>query len=589
MIILKKISSETDLFEPVEFHIGINLIKGEYQTGRKERGELNGIGKSTLVRLIDFALISDGGKDYFDPKKYDFLEGESVTLEIEIDGNNYFLKRYFDEPKFPRFGKKVAKLNEYRENDLKQVLGDLFFGKEKYDGIFNPRWFRTLIKFFIKDDLVTYTRDDPLKFYYISAKNIEAFYYNLFLLNLPNKYLYDFQQLNDDRYKLRQQKNTFINTLKENTGKKYEQVNSELQLIKEKVLLLEKSLSEYKFLRTYEDVEKRLILLAREISEKLKKLTSLTRRLDEFKRSYELETEIDKDYIVQMYSEANEIFGKVIERSLDEVLSFRLTLAKNRQIFLAKREYELSKEIKKIKKEISSFERERSEMLNILDEKNALNGLKNSMIYLYDHKSKQEMLEGAISEIEKLNDQINEINIKIPKTISKLSSEINLVKKKINDITSLFLEIIKKTTSVTTLNEVFFDINTTSNLKSPLKISIGIPKTEALGKSRFKILAYDLTVFLHNILRNRKFPYFLIHDGVFHAIDYSTVIRTLNYINSKFLQHQNFQYIFTANENEVAIPPNKEDIYGKYNFDLDTNICVTYKDIPEFMIFKREY
>ena len=63
MVMLKQLYSETELFDKlfdkVTFRQGINIIQGVYTISDKERSGLNGIGKSTLVRLIDFALVSD--------------------------------------------------------------------------------------------------------------------------------------------------------------------------------------------------------------------------------------------------------------------------------------------------------------------------------------------------------------------------------------------------------------------------------------------------------------------------------------------------------------------------------------------------
>jgi hypothetical protein len=54
---LIRIYSETNLIDAVPFHNGINIILGKYSGDKEARG-INGIGKSTLVRLVDFTLLS---------------------------------------------------------------------------------------------------------------------------------------------------------------------------------------------------------------------------------------------------------------------------------------------------------------------------------------------------------------------------------------------------------------------------------------------------------------------------------------------------------------------------------------------------
>lgn len=54
------------------------------------------------------------------------------------------------------------------------------------------------------------------------------------------------------------------------------------------------------------------------------------------------------------------------------------------------------------------------------------------------------------------------------------------------------------------------------------------------------------------------------------------------------LKENNFQYIITANKYEFVSDDEKE-FYGNYDFDLSECIIATYKDIPQEMIFKKEY
>ena len=131
MLILKKIYSQPKLFDEVEFHSGINFIMGIYEKTKKDKRErgLNGVGKSTLIRLIDFALLSDESKaKNFDIRKNDFLKGISIILEFEAWDKEYIIKRSFENNNNPQFGKNITKLVEYNINDLRKILGSIFFG-----------------------------------------------------------------------------------------------------------------------------------------------------------------------------------------------------------------------------------------------------------------------------------------------------------------------------------------------------------------------------------------------------------------------------------------------------------------------------
>lgn len=590
MVLLKRLYSETGLFDKVEFHKGINVIQGVYTKSEEEKRELNGIGKSTLIRLIDFALLSDTARTrYFDVNRHKFLKEHSVTLEFEAEGKTYFIKREFDEPRKSRFGTSHSSLETYEETELRRILGNLFFGKTAYDGYFESGWFRDLIKFFIKDDINHFDRKDPMNFVSQHARQFEIYAYNFFLLDLPNKSVVVFDDLKTEVDDLRKQKKKVILRLKEETGKAVEEINSEIMQLDGKIRSFEKSINEYKFSESYKDVENEIVKLSGEISVLLKKQAFLQRKLDEYKKSYEYEIEVDENKIVKLYSEAGKIFGDIIKKNLDDVVSFRKKLAENREKFLKKKETEINEEIDDLRSKLSGIEEKRSVLYKILDEKKALDSIKNTYSLLIEEKAKKERLLTSISQVNQLDTEIIKKNSEITKSISDISADTRAIQERINRISSLFFEIVRETIHVGDIKDAVFDIRANPNMKSPLKITIDVPKSEALGKVRFKILAYDVTLFLYTVGGKRELPHFLIHDGVFHGIDIKTTVRILNFINSKYIQSPNFQYIITANENEISIPDDKKDIYGSYNFDISQSIIATYKDIPSEMIFKREY
>lgn len=510
-------------------------------------------------------------------------------LEFKSGDKTYFIKREFDEPNSPRFGSSLSSLESYDEEELKSILGNLFFGADKYDGYFESAWFRNLIRFFIKDDINNFERKDPLNFISQHGRLFETYSYNLFLMDLPNKSVVVYDLLKKEVEDLRKQKRKVVTRLKEDTGKTMEEINSEIRVLDDKIKTFQKSIGEYKFSDSYKDVEKEIIEISNKISSFLTKLTSFQRKLNEYKRSYEYEIEIDENKIVKLYGEVRKVFGDIVKKNIDDIMKFRKGLAENRERFLKERELVINKEIENIGTQLSSLEEKRSVLYKVLEEKEALDSIKNTYSLLIEERTRKERLMASIAQVTQLDSEIYKRNSDLTKSVSGIAEEMRSIQERINKITSLYFEIVKETIHLTDMNEVVFDIRPSPDMKSPLKIAIDVPKSLALGKSRYKILAYDLTVFSNIVEGKRNLPHFLIHDGVFHGIDIKTVVRVLNCVYSKYLQHPNFQYIITANENEIFIPGDKKDTYGQYNFNLTDSIIVTYKDVPEEMIFKREY
>jgi uncharacterized protein YydD (DUF2326 family) len=224
-----------------------------------------------------------------------------------------------------------------------------------------------------------------------------------------------------------------------------------------------------------------------------------------------------------------------------------------------------------------------------LNEKKALDSIKNTYQLMIEEKAKKEKIAGSIESVRRIEKDLFIQNKLRSEAVSEIASELNAVEKQIESIRSIFLDIVSESIHVGSAEDAIFDIHPAPDMKSPIRIDIEIPKSDALGKQRLKVLTYDLTVFFNLIEQKRALPHFLVHDGAFHGIDIKTVVKVLNYINSMFLQKQDFQYILTANEKELEIPEDKKDVYGEYTFDLDKATIAIYKDIPNEMIFKREY
>lgn len=590
MVLLKEIFSETNLFDPVEFHGGINIIQGSYTKPKEELSDLNGIGKSTLVRLVDFALLSESSKGSFDIKKYGFLDKHSVTLVFEREQKEYRIRREFSNARKPRFMEPDGRFIAYDDVDLRKILGGMFFSGDDYDGVVDNTWFRTLIRFFIKDDINHFERRDPLKFSSGFTGRFESYFYNLFLLDLPNKGVFEFNSAKNRKEVLSKQKRKLIERISEETGRQIDEIRSEVVNLDSKIRAFENSISEFQFLETYKDIEKEIIRLSKDISVYLRDLNQLERKLLEIRRSYAFDFEFDKSKVIKLYTEISTLHGDTIERKLEEVIEFRERLRENRKKFLSERETEISARINENQENLATLEHQRSSLYKMLDQQEALDSVKATYTLLISERTKKERILGQVSEIDKLDDHIIKINEEITKIISQISGEFSEVKEKINDIHELYLEVVGKAIFVDEEEtNATFDIRPDSAINSPLKISLDVPKSGALGKSRFKILAYDLTVFLNLVSSGRNLPQFLIHDGVFHGIDVKILVRILNYIHSEFIKNSRLQYIITTNEHETNIPNDRAGLYGKYDFEFGEAVIATYRDIPSEMIFKREY
>lgn len=593
MIKLYRLYSKTGLFKEIKFSDGLNIIFGKCSDIR--RSSDNGIGKSSVVRMIDYALTGDNSKKTFKLKKYDFLKGHTITLEFFLENEKYFINRDFVNFNKIGFGKEND-INEYTEKEIRKILGAKFLCMDNYNGFIDNKWFRTLMRFFVKDDLKSFSRATPTNFSHNTASKLELIKYNLFLLNLPNSGSCEYEKFKTDKDKNTNLKNELKNDLEDKNNKTLSQVKNEVNQIKVRIEDLEKCVEEFKFIDNYKEIENKLIKLNSEINDNIKTYNSYTIKLQNYENTTEFETEIDVSKIARLYEVFEKELGKFIKNSLNDIIDFRKTITENRKRYIQNKRKELKSSIEKVVENINKLEEQRSKIYKLLDEKNAFESIKNTYERLIEEKTKYENEVSMLRKYDKYIDEIAELNIKLSQSRKKIIDEMHDYALKIEEIRSVFFNILKNGILVDESTEgASFDVITNPETnKNPISIEIQVPKTDveglsdSLGQKRFKLLSYDLTVFFSIINSNRKIPHFLVHDGVFHSVSLRTIINILNYINSLETSYK-FQYIITLNESDISIKDSQKPHYGELTFDINDKIIAEFDNIPERMFFMRDF
>ncbi len=490
MIRLKRLYSETGLFDEVKFKEGLNIVLGKYSSTRKE---INGIGKSTLIRLIDYCLLSQTSKNkFFNVKTFPFLDNHNVVLEFFIGNELYFIKRWFNKKEI-LFGKiDNTNVHEYSEKELKSVLGDIFF-KAYNNTYYENKWFRSLIKFFIKDDLNHQERKVPYNFLHPNLTKNLIIVYNFYLIGLPNKNLYQLEMLKRELQERKKVQNRIIEGLEKETGKHLQEVRSELREIKEKIQALENAIKDYNFINTYKDIEDQISYLTNKISKKLLEIQKIQRKLDLLQESYSVNIEVDIRESIKFYNMLNAQLGNFLKKTLDEVIRFRKAIADNRKKYLAERERELKDKLNELWNEYYKLENERRRLYKILDTKGKFDIIKETYKKLLEEGTAYQHIENVIRQIDKLSDEIWKIEEEMTELHFTIVKELRENSEEINKLGVSFRETVKDCTA--TSEGSYLAIEYTNKKENPVDIKVDIPKSLSYGRERLKILVYDLTIF----------------------------------------------------------------------------------------------
>jgi uncharacterized protein YydD (DUF2326 family) len=551
---LKKLYSEPSrLFQPVEFKNGINFIFGKKHTAKDTKESLNGIGKSTLLDLIDFCLLSGFSKTntrlYKEKKR---LTNHKIVLEFEIKGIHYIIKRTVDKPRDIEFGLFSETPKVIKIEDLKEKLFGLIFDNPNYKGKLDSSWYRKLMLFFLK----IHKRQkgqflDPIKYLSSEAgKEIELNQYHFFLLGIDNSLLcrnHQAQQGVNER-------NTAIREVKRLVENNYQidikNVDSEIHKLERRINKIEKIIESFQLADQYDDVEAQANLLTRQIKELSAQNFWDNKKIETYQESFELKDILDTrkiNQIKKLYSETNLLLGEKIGKNLADAVQFRKQLASSREEFLSDEINTLQTEIKKKRDKIKKLDDERAKLFLFLDSKEALKDLTGAFYNLAETKTKLSELESKVKTYHDLEKEKADWELKDKEVKLEILKYLDTIKPQISSfddiISSVYNEIYPKNQ-----DKLSFSISSKPRSNAKLSINVNFDDGESKGQNRGRTLVYDIAILLHTIKNQINCPRFLIHDGLFDSMDKAHFIELYNLIENILSQGIKFQYIITLNE-----------------------------------------
>lgn len=542
-------------------------------------------------------LLSDSAEKEFKKDKYEFFRTEKHTLSLEfsIKGKFYTITRQFEDEENISFGESDNAFVEYNRSELLDVLLGLFFPVEGNDIYVEGNKFRSLMQFFIKDDIQTKGRKEATNFFSFTPSASERAGYNFYLLGIPNRNVHMFSEVSKEYKKYSDALKTHEEKLKIESGHSVEEYRSEKLRIEASIATLRERLKSYDFKDTHKELEKDLSDVVKKINEKSQEYHAFSQKLKNLRDAYQLNQDIDTRQIQKIYNEVLSNFGNAVKKTLDEVKNFKYEILENRNKFLVAKEHELQIAIDSVFRELSVLEADRTKLLKTLSERGALDKLESTYEDLITEQSAYEKQNQILTQVDEYNRILSDQEIVISQIRKDISDDVLKAQKSLDELRQLFIDILS---SAIFLDEGdvsgYFDISLArSNRKDalPFKFEVNIPKSSSVGQEGLKILAYDLMIFLHAIKHERQLPDFLIHDGVFHGISHKVMVNILNYVYRKHLelyQIKNFQYIVTFSEDEIIIPIEKKNVYGDFAFPFDDKKVIELEDVAYKMLFKRD-
>lgn len=531
---LIKLSANKASFKTVIFNqTGLSIIVGKKEN--KENLDIkktyNSVGKSLIIRIIDFCLASNSIEE-FEKKIPDW----EFTLEFKIEDIYYIVSRKTSEQGDLILNNKQISITEFRDFFSKE----LFNLKEK-----SSISFRSLISRFIRPRKFSY--NDCYSFVYKEQDDIKLLN-NAYLLGLDTERVIKKIKLREEYTKTDNLKKslkkdpTLKSFFKQETETEVSIVNLEQEIKK-----LQNDIDNFIIAEDYTSIK----LEADNISEKLRsvrnKIFLLQNSINNINKSIEIKSDIPKEKILKIYDEINIKLPDILVKELTQLEEFNSKIIKNRIERLSSERKLLEVQLDENKKELKKLESLEDEKLQYLNKHGALEEYTAINQQLADSKLKLDKLKTYQNLLIEYKNRLDEIDIELKRenisTNNYLNKEAkNILDENINIFKSISNEFYEHRIAGISIS------NNDGDNKLRYNINAHIDGDTGDGVSKVKIFCFDWTFLLAKHNHNIKF---LFHDGrILDGMDSRQVSTLFKYAYKKSNETK-LQYIISANEDSL--------------------------------------
>lgn len=569
---LNRLYSESNIFEEISFHDGVNIILGEKYDDSSVKGrKTNGVGKSMSIEFLDFGFLNDYEKSRIAkiPKEVFPLE-ENVILDLDIGDEAITIKRnrkQADQPVIIREGRTVSfdKLQDARE-----YLTGLIF--PKLNGKKVPS-FRNLFSILMRDERSEFT--DIIKCHDLTKKIPDDLSAHLFLLGFS---LEAYKNTLETIKEIEAVNTVIAKDKKELTQegkKKISDVKAELNALEDELQKLEDAIESFKTNETFDSMEADLIELE-DLLDQLRKRQKALRYDYEKIRKMPKPEQIDDREIELVYNQFKSELGNAVVKSLNEVVSFKNKIEEFQRTLVNQKAKELESQLKSIAEQIRVLDDEYSEKLKVIDKKGVLKNLKVSLKIYEAKKDSISHTKFLFDQYEKNEKKKRMLNLQKTQQLMEIDSEIEQNKEIMDDFIDTILEIHE---SIMGNKECSFSLQTVDKArkKTPVELTLRIYDDGSHSVDRTKVFIYDMALLFNQYTRDRH-PLFLVHDNIFD-VDQDTLVQCLNYIYKQEEQYQDFQYILTLNRDKIE----NEEQRKLIQMDIDEHQVAVFTKEKKFL------
>jgi len=526
-------SNKPDLFEPVEFVQGLNVVIAEIRLPENRNKDTHNLGKTTLGRLLDFGFLAKRDPKFFLFKHIDLFQQLIFFLEIELEDASFVtIRRGVEEATKISFKK-----HEARHQDLSALPladwdhQDVPFDRARdlLDGLLDWRalkpWpFRKGLGYLLR------SQDDFRDVFHLRKFAAAHSDWKPFLAHV----LGFNPELVTQHYKKEEElaeKQATSQTIKNELGGSIEDISKieGILLLKQKEAeKKQKLLDAFDFRAQDKDRTKQLV---DDVDEHIAALNAERYSLNQNRKKILASLEEDQilfnpDEAQRLFDEAGILFKGQIKKDFQQLIAFNRAITDERRGYLQEERTEVEAELKRVNAELNLLGRKRSDMLSFLSGTDIFGKYKqvsDEMVMLRADITSLERQRGFLhrlqelrTEIRALTEERGHLQTLIEADVEKQNSDQNSL---FSSIRLFFSEIVEEVIDRKALLSVSPNQAGHLEFKAEILDESGNATSADLGHTYRKLLciAFDMAVLRAHI--DDKFPRFVYHDGVFESLD----------------------------------------------------------------------
>ena len=566
-------------FKNIEFNEKFNAIVAFIESDKKE--DTHNLGKTSLIRVIDFLLLSNFEKSTDKLLGNDIFIGQEFYGELKLNNGKYLLiKRSINTPTKISFKLNDSKLNNFEldidwdeELTLKKAKARL---NEYLDFNILPNWdYRKSITYFLR------SQQDYLDVFKLNKfkgkhKDWKPFVFDL--LGFDGKLILEKLEIEEEIDLLKGKVKTLKLEAQIDTSEK-DRLEGLLEIKRNELFEVRTLIDRFNFFKEDIRTNKELV---EEIDVQLQAFNT-----DRYRISYEINKiesslsdiidDIDNKTISNLFEEVNLYYPQQLKKEYNDLINFQKSLTIERKKYLLETLTELKKEYLDLNTKIKEIENQKGELLSLLTQKDSYQKFK-------EYQKKTISLE---VEVERIDDKIQAIDnsLIIENDITEKKESIAshilalkeaLTERKHSSINKIFNSIIKEILDTNAL--ISLKLNNQGNIEfnADYQNKVDLLNTsESQGTTYKKLLcvAFDLSLLVN--FSDKSFYKFVYHDGVLEGLDDRIKIRYIKLVK-ELCEKYDLQYIITLidsdlpkdmpdliEENDICLRLNDKDNNGK--------------------------